>query len=165
MYQCRNSEGETTFRDTPCEKAEATVRTEELAPREPESQTPPIESSAPGAAGSYRQAANLAQALSSLTPTKMLVSEYYLINGRWPGNLEQLGLDSRSMHNQQISRVTLLPGGGIRAALSELFGSGKRLTLRPKEAMGGTQLEWSCKVNLPAATLARMYGSACSAEN
>ncbi len=170
LYQCKNSSGETTFRDTPCEASEDTLRTREMKPREREheqSSMPedPLSPGAGGAAGGYLQQANLTQALSALTAVKLMVTEYYLVNGRWPASLRDLGFEPRSMHNRQIREVEILPGGGIRALLDELFGPRKRLTLRPQEAMGGTQLEWSCSVNLPAQTLSRMYGLSCTAEN
>ncbi len=172
LYQCQDHAGETTFRDTPCAAGEETVRTRAMHPRASE---PPADATpqAPagtqvqpaGIAGTHLQLANLAQALSSLTPIKLLVTEYYQINGRWPAKLEELGFEPSTMHNQQISGVDLQPGGAIHAELTDLFGSRKRLTLRPRSAMGGTQLEWSCTANLPAQTLARLYGSPCQAEN
>ena len=165
LYQCQNGDGETTFRDTPCEAQEDTLRTREMRPRESEQSSAIAEPNGPRVAGSQLQIANLTQALSSLTPIKMTVTEYYLVNGSWPASLKELGFDPRSMHNRQIRQVDILPGGKIRATLDPLFGARKHLTLHPQEAMGGTQLEWSCEVNLPAPTLARMYGSACTAEN
>jgi hypothetical protein len=108
-------------------------------------------------------AARLANAVSSISPIRTYLLEYYYSMGQWPESLDQLGLDPVTLYSQDIEAVQLGRDGIVQARLSQAFGNGKFLELLPYEEMSGTSMRWRCRSNLPYALLNELRGLNCQA--
>lgn len=106
-------------------------------------------------------AARLADTVSSISPIRTYLLEYYYSMGEWPESLEQVGLDSVTLYSQDIEAVQLGGDGIVQARLSQAFGNGKFLELAPFEVLSGTSMRWRCRSNLPYALLNELPGLTC----
>lgn len=115
-------------------------------PLESDGQLPPIARQMQEA---YIQRAAVAQVIASLSMIKVMLMEHYLSTGKYPENIEILGLKKEEMNDgRYIEQVGLLRNGIILAKLSGFFGVGKLLALVPESIMGGTQVRWQCVSNI-----------------
>ena len=94
--------------------------------------------------------AKFTQALVSVTPIKLYITEFIMSTGHYPETFRSLGLNPGSLETgAYIQTAQLLKQGTIRIDLSvNDFGKNKFFTLTPKEIMGGTNIQWSCASNL-----------------
>jgi len=93
--------------------------------------------------------ARFSQILSSLTPIKFSMIEYYLYRGKWPQKLEEVGFKTTQMTSSLIRATNLSDAGRLQVKLALEFGDNKELWLYPRSVMGGTQVEWDCYTNFP----------------
>lgn len=103
----------------------------------------------------------LASVLSSLSPIKIRVIEYYYNTGVWPQKLKDIDLDKDEMTSREINTIVLGDEGGIYAYLDEQFGEDKKVVLMPKRVMGGTSVEWECFANFSDKKLANRGRALC----
>ncbi|MDH5473201.1 MAG: pilin [Gammaproteobacteria bacterium] len=97
----------------------------------------------------YVQAAKLANIMAMITPVRMHVMQFYNMNGDWPANLGDVGLDTDTMTDgENIETVKLDKNGEIRVLLTKAYGNGKFISLKPRSIMGGTNIKWDCSTNL-----------------
>lgn len=176
LFKCKGPDGGMIFSDSPCpENAEQLEHTRiEPEPVEPvELPEDGISGDVPGlpapmppeVSEAYQYAAQFTQALSSLSPVKMSVAQYYARNGAWPKSLGAMGFDEKTMRSKQIERVDIRRGGEIRARLDrEIFGKKRKISLTPKPVMGGMQIEWRCEANIPAHLLSVQGFSMCTSK-
>jgi len=94
--------------------------------------------------------AKFTQALVSVTPIKLHITEFLMSTDDYPESLKALGFNQQSFETGAlIQSIQFLKNGTIRADLSvNDFGKKKFFTLTPKEIMGGTNIQWSCASNL-----------------
>lgn len=104
---------------------------------------------------------HLAGVLSSLSPIKIRVIEYYYNTGVWPQKLKDIDLDKDEMTSREINTIVLGDEGGIYAYLDEQFGEDKKVVLMPKRVMGGTSVEWECFANFSVKRLAYRGRALC----
>jgi hypothetical protein len=104
----------------------------------------------------YVQQAYAAQVFSELSGIKIQMQEFYLMEGRWPETLEDLGV-SETMFQQSkgIEYVHIEGDGSIVAELKSLFGKDKVLKLTPLgDSVGGAfPTGWQCSSNLQKTSL------------
>jgi hypothetical protein len=112
--------------------------------------------SPPAARTAERQAfvrAKLATALAQLAPIRLMMTEHYMTMGAWPASAAEIGLDPETLTSSVIAGVSLAKDGTIVAKLSPELGADVTLRLAPEPVMGGTSLEWRCRVNLAPSLL------------
>jgi len=110
----------------------------------------------------YVQTSKLAEIIALLGTVKMVTTEYYLSNGEWPGNLEQVQLPATGLsHPDRIASVILRGHGEIVADISPAFGTGSQLMLIPSSTMAGTAIKWRCAANLQSTTLQQWLAEKC----
>ena len=98
----------------------------------------------------YVQKANLASAITMVMPIKLQIMEYYQSMGEWPSSFDQLGLKQSDMSDGNLlDHVKLGKNGEMVLALSRKFGDKKYFSLRPELIMGGMNVKWTCKTNMP----------------
>lgn len=108
-------------------------------------------------------AGKLAGAISSISPVRIYLLEYYYSMGRWPENLDQAGLDPQAFHSREIEALDVGADGTIRARLSQAFGNGKFLELVPYDETAGASMRWRCRSNLRYELLSELRGLDCRA--
>ncbi len=106
-------------------------------------------------------ASRLAGALGSLGPIRVAMLEHFYSRGQWPASGEALGLDPARLHSREIESIELADQGRIRAHLSQDFGAGRILELRPYSELSGTAYRWQCYSNLPGEVLSLLGGISC----
>jgi len=162
LYKCQSANGRFVYSDTPCRKDAETIYKKQSSPDisgsvgrdefvEPD-KTGESEAQADVTAA-YVFRARFVSAMSSLAPIKVASTEYHMTQGKWPRDLQELGLDSKTVNSSLVDRVTIKDGGAIVADLNQSFGTRKKIVLTPKVVMGGTQVEWSCASNFTSAQL------------
>lgn len=111
----------------------------------------------------YLRTAQLTEVYSLLTPLKLTMTEYYMMNGEWPSSLEQIRLKPEDMTDgQYLDKVRLGNNGKIYAYLSKTFGKNKILSLAPRSIMGGMQTRWDCSTNIDTSGLMGLGTLKCS---
>ena len=105
----------------------------------------------------YMRAAQLSQVLSMLSPIRLRMEEYSMMQGNWPEELQDIGLDPREMNDGSLIEGVKLDQGRIIALLSHSFGKGRTLALYPESIMGGTQTRWQCETNVDLDGIANTY--------
>ncbi len=159
LYKCRDADGHIVYQDELCTDQAETLREQQYdSPRDSVTTSRSRSRRGPALAVSdgpflgeeskqwnpFVLAAKLSQVLSSLQGIKTQVHQYWMINGEWPQQLEQIGLDFQEMSSTEINSVQLGLDGAIIASLSETFGDAKMVALSPQIVMGGTSMEWRC---------------------
>jgi len=162
LYKCQSANGRFVYSDTPCRKDAETIykkqssldisgsvgRDEYVEP----DKTGESEAEADVTAA-YVFRARFVSAISSLAPLKVASTEYHMAQGKWPRDVQALGLDPKTVNSSLVDRVTIKDGGAIVADLNQSFGTRKKIVLTPKVVMGGTHVEWSCASNFTSAQL------------
>lgn len=98
----------------------------------------------------YVQKANLASALMLATPVRMQIMEYYQSMGDWPSSFDNLGLRQADMSDGDLlDQIKLGKQGEMILMLAKKFGDKKYLSLKPELIMGGMNVKWVCKTNMP----------------
>lgn len=98
----------------------------------------------------YVQKANLASALVLVMPIKIQLMEYYQTMGEWPTSFDQLGLKQSDMRDGDLlEQVKLGKNGEMIMNLGKKFGNQKYFSLKPELIMGGMNIKWMCKTNMP----------------
>ena len=160
LYKCQSASGRFVYSDTPCRKDAETIYKKQSSPEisgsvgrdefvEPEK----AEASGPDVTAAYVFRARVVSAISSLAPIKVASTEYHMAQGKWPKDLNDLGLDPKTVTSSLVDQVFIKDGGAIVANLNQSFGTHKKIVLTPKVVMGGTQVEWSCASNFTSAQL------------
>ena len=182
IQTCERANGNLFFTDTGCPAGSRLVK-REVIPNQPKpSRTPvqeePSEVSAvsaipaeaprpdpnealPPASQRMLLRSQLGRAVSELTTLKMHSLMYFSEFGAWPSTPEELGLDPKTLHTEDISAVSFLANGTIAAQLRERFGTNKHLWLVPSETLGGASMGWKCRTDLSARIYGKMLTSLC----
>ncbi|MET0107993.1 MAG: pilin [Candidatus Thiodiazotropha sp.] len=98
----------------------------------------------------FKFQSELNQVLSLLSPIKMAVMEFYMMNGSWPETPQAMGFNQDNLKSSQIKQVLMGDKGAIVTWLNSNFGKEKKLVLAPIPVMDGTNFEWQCLANFPA---------------
>lgn len=81
------------------------------------------------------------------------MTEYAMVEGHYPGSLEEIGLFDAQMHDSQYFRdLYLAEGGRIKVLVDARLGVRATLELAPKAVLGGMSTEWQRRTNVPDAT-------------
>lgn len=160
LYKCQAADGKYLYSDKPCVENTKTIYKKKSAPNISGSvgrgefvDTKATEEPAPDQAATYIFRARFVSVVASLTPVKMAAVEYLMLQGKWPKNLQDLGLDPRSVNSSLVDQVKIKDDGVIVATLDQSFGKYKKIVLTPKTVMGGTHVEWHCASNFTRAQL------------
>ena len=129
-YTCRLADGSILMRDTPCPRGAATMSRRKVP-------------------ASMMLRTRLSAVRASLHSLQTAVHVHYAEWGEWPTRPEDMGLDSETMSSDEIRAVHFQADGVIVAALSDRFGSNKRIALAPREVLGGARIQWQCFANYP----------------
>lgn len=97
----------------------------------------------------YYIRANLAKVRASITPIRLMLTEYYMIHGQFPKNSEELDISRFDLEELEvIDRAYLTENGGVGVDLSQEFGNGKILSIEPKLSKHGARISWKCSTNV-----------------
>ncbi len=108
-----------------------------------------LEVYSPEQVADYKQAALFTQAVSVISPFKMMLTEFYYMEGEYPDSLQQIGLKPEDMNtSSHISDLTIGANGEIYAQGNEELGLDTIIMLKPKLALGGFSREWECITNI-----------------
>lgn len=96
---------------------------------------------------------NAAKALTLVNPLRIMIAQYYADTGEWPPSFAAMNIDPKELREpKSISEVELRLGGVLHIRLAEsAFGENEIMQLIPREAMGGTSMEWTCRTSLDKA--------------
>lgn len=155
LYKCKSPDGRIRYSDTGCPATSDVLKKKKGAPERPA--TPPIEGSAIPLA-----AAKFSQALVSLAPVRMAISQFYADQGEWPKKMGDIGFKESEMNSRFVRAVSIVEKGGIKAELIREFGNYKIIYLSPKLVMGDTSVEWECQSNVDEKILTVHSQSICS---
>ncbi len=108
-----------------------------------------LEVYSPEQVASYKKAAVFSQAVSVMTPFKMMMTEYYHMEGEYPDSLQKIGLRPEDMKTSAyVSDMTIGAGGEIYAQGNQDLGLDTVIMLKPDLTLGGYMHEWSCSTNI-----------------
>lgn len=100
----------------------------------------------------FTQQGRVANVMAIVSPFKVMVTNYYLEEGRWPTDITALEPDpARRRQVDMVDDVALGPDGEIIVSLSPKIHPRGYLRLKPSE--GGMAINWACRSNLPAEAL------------
>ncbi len=79
-----------------------------------------------------------------------MVVEYYSLQGEWPENVNAIGLDSHSLSSEfYIDAVEIDVDDTIIISVNEeRFSKSGVILLKPKQSMGGLNIDWTCLTDL-----------------
>lgn len=155
IRKCRSPEGEVLFSTEACPDGWALAKEHVIgAPGAPGAvQVPPLVSPVPEPPPTLTTrtalAARFSRALSELSTLKVLSMSYLAQTGEWPTDPAELGLDSESLHSQDIAALDLEREGGFVVHLRPDFGVERKIWLSPEASLGGATLSWRCRTNVP----------------
>ncbi|MES9831969.1 MAG: pilin [Candidatus Thiodiazotropha sp. DIVDIV] len=162
FYKCTNPEGELVYQQVACDSdiSQETVsvftapeqRSQLGSKLMGESEYIP-QGEEPATTGKMQFQSRLFNVISLLTPIKLEVQQFYMMNGAWPEKPQDMGYNPDNLKSADIKEVLFGDGGAIVATLSNNFGNDKRVVLAPKLVMDGTSLEWQCMANFPAQSM------------
>ncbi|HDP89430.1 MAG TPA: DUF4124 domain-containing protein [Thioalkalivibrio sp.] len=171
-YQCRDAEGTMSFSDRPCPAEAETLRERASRPAEPAAPATPGSAPSDAADGVPATAepaaaqsaedlegerllltAELRQAIAALRPLRQGMTEFFAARGRWPADLESVGVNPLAVGGSRFTRIELGAEGVIIAHLAPRLGDNRRIELDPIPAMGGHGFEWRCIANYPPEVL------------
>jgi len=102
--------------------------------------------------------ARLAQVMAAITPLKVVLLEYYQMEGRWPRSFREVGIDPDSLHQSGIIKgIELEPNGSLWVDISPGFSQGDYLRFFAQPAMGGMAINWKCASSLDATEYADWF--------
>jgi hypothetical protein len=170
FYKCTNAEGELVYQQVACDSDISQETVSVFTAPDQHSQlgsklmgkseyVPQGEE--PATTGKLQFQSKLSNVIFLLSPIKMQIQQYYMMNGAWPEEPKALGFNPENLKSADIKEVLFGDGGAIVAMLSDHFGSGKRLVLAPQLVMDGTSLEWHCMANFPAQSMMTAGISMC----
>lgn len=100
----------------------------------------------------FTQQSRVANVMAIVSPFKVMVTNYYQEEGRWPTDIAALEPDpARRRQADMVDDVALGPDGEIIVSLSPKIHPRGYLRLKPSE--GGMAIHWACRSNLPAEAL------------
>lgn len=100
----------------------------------------------------FTQQSRVANVMAIVSPFKVMVTNYYLEEGRWPTDIAALEPDpARRRQVDMVEDVALGPDGEIIVSLSPKIHPRGYLRLTPSE--GGMAISWACRSNLPVEAL------------
>ncbi|MES9852612.1 MAG: pilin [Candidatus Thiodiazotropha sp. L084R] len=162
FYKCTNPEGELVYQQVACDSdiSQETVsvftapeqRSQLGSKLMGESEYIP-QGEEPATTGKMQFQSRLFNVISLLTPIKLEVQQFYMMNGAWPEKPQDMGYNPDNLKSADIKEVLFGDGGAIVAALNNSFGNDKRVVLAPQLVMDGTSLEWQCMANFPAQSM------------
>lgn len=109
--------------------------------------------------------ARLSKVLSSLSPIKIKMTEFYMETGIWPESFHTIELSPKSLKSSLINKTTLDKNGRIKVNLNQSMGKQKQLWIYPQSVMGGTSIEWQCFTNFPKSMLDAGNSDICISRN
>jgi hypothetical protein len=174
FYKCTNEEGELVYQQVACDSHinQQTVNVF-TAPKHPSQLGSKLmgegeyiaEGNEPAVVGKVMFQSRLTNVMAMLTPIKLQMQQFYMMNGNWPENPQDLGLNQENLKSADIKEVLFGDQGAIVATLNEQFGTGKRVVLAPQPVMDGTSMEWQCMANFPAQSMISMGMKLCESRN
>ncbi len=97
----------------------------------------------------YIKLTHLSQALAAVSPFKAYVTEYYMMQGKYPENLEAIGVNPADVKTSSyFSDLILGESGTLYVIGNEKIGDDLVISLKPKSTLGGASLDWKCTVNV-----------------
>jgi hypothetical protein len=89
------------------------------------------------------QARGLVGGLQAAAGVKVAMTEFFLTEGKWPSSNQEFGLPAPGFQEKGIQSVTVLPGGKIRVANTDLAHKGEFVMLSASVNAAG-QVTWIC---------------------
>jgi hypothetical protein len=106
--------------------------------------------------------AQLNHAVNSLLPVQHRVAEFHQATGRYPFNLQQVGMQLANVDSgSYIQSVELNNSGVIIADLGSKFPPNTHLAMMPRIGGNGVQAGWQCATDLPVAEVVPDHPLAC----
>ncbi|ODB94183.1 hypothetical protein A3194_05940 [Candidatus Thiodiazotropha endoloripes] len=174
FYKCTNAEGELVYQQVACDSNISQETVNVFTPPKHHSQLGSKlmgegeyipEGNEPAIAGKMMFQSRLSNVIALLTPIKMQMQQFYIMNGQWPEKPQDLGLNQENLKSVDIKEVLFGDQGAIVASLNEHFGTGKRVVLAPQLVMDGTTMEWQCMANFPVQSMTAMGMKMCESRN
>ncbi|MCG7898840.1 MAG: pilin [Candidatus Thiodiazotropha weberae] len=174
FYKCTNAEGELVYQQVACDSNISQETVNVFTPPKHHSQLGSKlmgegeyipEGNEPAIAGKMMFQSRLSNVITLLTPIKMQMQQFYMMNGQWPEKPQDLGLNQENLKSVDIKEVLFGDQGAIVASLNEHFGTGKRVVLAPQLVMDGTTMEWQCMANFPVQSMTAMGMKMCESRN
>ncbi|MBW9265086.1 MAG: pilin [Candidatus Thiodiazotropha sp. (ex. Lucinisca nassula)] len=162
FYKCTNENGEIQYQQVACNSTikQDTVNVYTGPKYRSQLGSPPMgdaeyvaQGNEPALTNRFKFQSELTQVLSLLSPIKMAVIEFYMMNGSWPETPQAMGFNQDNLKSSQIKQVLMGDKGAIVTWLSSNFGKEKKLVIAPFPVMDGTNFEWQCLANFPAQAL------------
>ncbi|MET0067763.1 MAG: pilin [Candidatus Thiodiazotropha sp.] len=162
FYKCFNEDGELVYQQVACDSDVKQETVHVFTAPDQRSQLGPsvmgeaeyvAQGDEPATVDPLRFQAGLSNVLGQLSPIKIAVQQYYMINGNWPESPAAMGFNENNLTSSDITGILMADEGAIVVGLSERFGNEKKLVLAPRLIMDGTSLEWQCQGNFPASAL------------
>ncbi|MCG8060000.1 MAG: DUF4124 domain-containing protein [Candidatus Thiodiazotropha endolucinida] len=147
FYKCTDENGEIQYQQVACNSTikQDTVHVytgpkyrSQLGPKLMNDDEYIAQEDEPALTNRFKFQSELAQVLSLLSPIKMAVINFYMMNGSWPETPQALGFNQDNLKSSQIKQV-----------------------LAPFPVMDGTNFEWQCLANFPAQALELSGNSLC----
>ncbi|MEW8228991.1 MAG: pilin [Candidatus Thiodiazotropha endolucinida] len=170
FYKCTDENGEIQYQQVACNSTikQDTVHVytgpkyrSQLGPKLMNDDEYITQEDEPALTNRFKFQSELTQVLSLLSPIKMAVINFYMMNGSWPETPQALGFNQDNLKSSQIKQVLIGDKGAIVTWLSNNFGKEKKLVLAPFPVMDGTNFEWQCLANFPAQALELSGNSLC----
>lgn len=172
FYKCDDGQGEISYQKYPCGPTATQKQVRVYVPKqtglENTSEFTGDDTATPASTpdqSAIQLYSEISTAIASLTPIKMSAMEYHSMNGSWPKKLADIRLNKKAMKSRHIESVKLAKQGRIIAHLNKRFGSNKKIILKPKEVLGGTNLEWVCYANFTKSALSYNNRAICESKN
>jgi len=114
----------------------------------------------------YRQS-QLSRVLAVVPAIKVKLTEFYMHEGFWPGDLSQIGMHEAGLvnNNAGLQRIYLEANGGILLKLDNKFGPDARLFLKPLTDTANQMIYWHCKTNIAPGIVPRAMNCKQESEN
>lgn len=158
-YKCVDEKGNVTYQTKACQSNELQTKTKVSSKKIPSgSQTEPKQDEFTSdqlmdSTQALLIKQKIATAISALTPIRIMTMDYHSVNGDWPTQLSDIGLDKDNMKSSTVDSVKMGGNGDFAAELNESFGDNKLIVFRPESVMGGTSIEWKCFANFTSEQL------------
>lgn len=96
----------------------------------------------------YLHKAIFSQILVSIIPIRISIIEFFQMEGDYPSQFEDMGLNREEMKSGKYIRdIRLGTNGKIIIKATEQLGDDITIIYAVKEVMGGLNIEWQCKTN------------------
>lgn len=102
-----------------------------------------------------KERAAFANVISKVQPLKIMVTEYYVTQGRWPESFQNIGISPSQLSEENyIVNIEIDYDGTLIINLdSANFESNSSILLTPQTTLAGTSINWLCRSNLPSSYL------------